>query len=572
MNVMQLPLNNQTRRVGKELKKIIDLESQRSVKTCLGTLLRIGVAKEQLNIDSQYRNKKNIFIGKVKEKEIIILHFSHSEYGQDLSYLRRMYKNTIEVYGGQATRFTNQQLTPLLLGKDDDTMTLAVEKCPHDLSYYFKSNNHEAVSQIVRNLFDLYKYTWRDSQQINDLYPRYVSAFLMPEYSFLENKQIENYLNQSEVVSLYKKTQEQLDLYLQELQRSGFARGFGFSDTKPANIVEDIDGRMLFFDVCKPDYGNHWLSMAGQFFQSLVQLAPNSLFSNTFKQALRESVQEEADQELAAKLFALGRMNRILIPCTLRNLAFTKEIGQAIDENTIKDRLHHVRGLMKLKSIDQIIKYNSDEFDSDWHERLADYTTTPEFADNLTMLKQELDHHIPKDKPVHKKLFTFMGVPGSGKSTIAEIITKVHQAIILRGDWVFFEKLRDQIGEDYYKAYVYIEELAKFYLREGYSVILEGNNRTVRNRYEAYKLAKSFGAEAILINIEVDLETAADRVTLKGKEQRTREDKLQGLKVFQSQMEYPTKMEASEAHIVTINGNQSLEKIRRQLQQEISFD
>lgn len=213
----------------------------------------------------------------------------------------------------------------------------------------------------------------------------------------------------------------------------------------------------------------------------------------------------------------------------------------------------------------------SGEFDSDWRERLKDYPRSPEYKSNLQLLKKEVDQTLPKEKPREKLVFVFMGIPGSGKSAVAQIIRKIHPSIILRSDWIFFEKLRDQIKDDYYKAYVYQEDLAQQYLKKGYSVIMDSNNRTVKNRTEVYKWTREYGAEPVLIVTDTDLETAAKRVSLKGKEIKTKEEIVKGLSAFQSQMEEPTQEEEKSVKIIRINGSKSLGKITAQLEKEIRF-
>lgn len=221
-----------------------------------------------------------------------------------------------------------------------------------------------------------------------------------------------------------------------------------------------------------------------------------------------------------------------------------------------------------MKSVKKIIK-RSNKFDSWWRERLKDYLQSPEYEINLQRLKQEFDQTLPQEKPKRKIAFVFTGIPGSGKSSLAQIIKKIHPSIILRADWIFFEKLKDQIENDYYKAYVYQEDLARRYLKNSYSVIMDDNNRTVKNRTEVYKWARKCGAESILIKINVDLDTAVDRLALKGGEIETRKEKLVGLKDFASQIEEPTPEEEKSVKIIRIDGRKPLEEIKLHLKREI---
>jgi predicted kinase len=207
-------------------------------------------------------------------------------------------------------------------------------------------------------------------------------------------------------------------------------------------------------------------------------------------------------------------------------------------------------------------------FDSNWRERLNNYRLTPEFRKNFKLLKEELDKSLPKEKPERKLVFVFKGIPGSGKTTIAKIIKEnLYPSVILQSDWIFFEKLRKQIGNDYYKAYVYQEELAKNYLQDGYSVIMDDNSQTVKNRQEIYKIAKLNGAKPILININVDLKRAANRVTLKGKENKTEKEIIESLKIFKKRTEVISEKE--KVNIMEINGNKTLSEIAQTLKSAI---
>jgi len=214
-------------------------------------------------------------------------------------------------------------------------------------------------------------------------------------------------------------------------------------------------------------------------------------------------------------------------------------------------------------------KESSRSFDSNWRKRLKDYPQSLEYQKNLNLLKEEIDKTLPKTKPKKKLVFVFMGIPGSGKSTIAQIIKEsIHPSVILHSDWIFFEKLKNQIEDDYYKAYVYQEELARQYLKDDYSVIMDENNRTVKNRSEIYKWAKQYGAQPILVKIDVYLRKAAERLTLKGKEIKTKVEIIEGLKTFASQTEEPTIREG--VKIIKINGNKKISEIIKQLKKDFS--
>lgn len=264
-------------------------------------------------------------------------------------------------------------------------------------------------------------------------------------------------------------------------------------------------------------------------------------------------------------------MNRLLIPYTLRNLAVAVEVGFQIDEQGMRDTLSKVRHLAKENDPYEAVIYNTAEFYNNWRGRLADYPNSSEFQTNFAQLKEEVDQTLPEVKPTQKKVFLFLGVPGSGKTTLAKLIKEeLNPSVTLRSDWIFFEKLRDQIEDDYSKAYVYQEELAQAYLGDGYSVVLDENLRTAQNRQEIYRWVRVSGTEPILIVIDVDLEKAADRLTLKAGDIKTKEEKLAGLRAFQAQMEEPTAEEGKAVKVIRVDGNQPLEEIKEILKREIT--
>ena len=144
-----------------------------------------------------------------------------------------------------------------------------------------------------------------------------------------------------------------------------------------------------------------------------------------------------------------------------------------------------------------------EKFDDHWRQRLADYPQSSDYQVNRQLLKSEIDQSLPFKKPKRKILFLFCGIPGAGKSTLAKFIKQIHPSVVLSSCWIFFDRLKSRLENDYYQAYVYQEDLAQDYLGQGYSVIMDDNNRTVKNRTTVYRWAQKLEAQPILINIEI---------------------------------------------------------------------
>ncbi len=215
-------------------------------------------------------------------------------------------------------------------------------------------------------------------------------------------------------------------------------------------------------------------------------------------------------------------------------------------------------------------KKQQEQFDNAWRERLKAYAQSPEFTRNLAKLKNILQPTLPQQKPPLQLVVIFCGVPGSGKTTLAKFIAKIHPSVTLRSDAIYFHWLRHLIKDDYYKAYVYQEVLARFYLQQGYSVILDDNNRTIRNRQAVYQLAQALNAKPVVIRIKVPPKIAARRVTLKGREKWNAAQKLASILHFQSQIEEITSEERRITQVIEIDGRLPLREIKHQLKEEFA--
>jgi predicted kinase len=205
------------------------------------------------------------------------------------------------------------------------------------------------------------------------------------------------------------------------------------------------------------------------------------------------------------------------------------------------------------------------KFDTNWPERLAGYPQTEEFKEYFPHLREKLEQQAPDDKPDNQKMFLFVGIPGAGKSTVAEMIADNYPSLIIRTDWIFFEQLKDIIEDDYYKAYVYRRELADHFLEQGYSIILDSNIRKRADRKRNYQLAEKNDAQPVVVNLECPVEVAAQRQVLKGGVKRTYEEKMARLSQVAEQLEPVNQAERSRVKVVDLNTDQPQERIRKRL-------
>jgi len=342
------PLNQNAKEIGLALSQASDINGLTNHK--FYELERIGQARAGAKIPLSYQHKKHVFSATIPEQEVIVIHFSGEDYCQDLDYFKRAYENSRDFYGGQL--FPDRKIGPSLLGYDDKMMTLIVEKASRDLSVYFSSTDKDEVERVIDASVDLMIGVWEKSKEDNDQTPRYIKGFLEPEYFFLKGKRVEDYLKDPQLIDEYKQVQKELSEYLSQL--GDFKRGFGFPDVKPSNLVEDEEGNLLFIDVAKPDNAYHWLTQLGQFYQGTVKEAPNSLLSKELKKRATQLIESHPQPDLALKLFALGRINRLLIVSTLRNIVYTKEIGLVPDEEIVRSSLSKVKPLIKAQSIKEV--------------------------------------------------------------------------------------------------------------------------------------------------------------------------------------------------------------------------
>jgi predicted kinase len=129
---------------------------------------------------------------------------------------------------------------------------------------------------------------------------------------------------------------------------------------------------------------------------------------------------------------------------------------------------------------------------------------------------------IPERKIDNKMLFLFFGIPGSGKSTVANELRKKYPAVYISSDEIALTLKLD--GTQYYHwTFEIMNYLIDKYLSKGYSVIADSNSDKYSIRKELYEMAEKNNAQPFCFWVKVGLEDAEKR-------QRERKRKLDKLR------------------------------------------
>ena len=156
-------------------------------------------------------------------------------------------------------------------------------------------------------------------------------------------------------------------------------------------------------------------------------------------------------------------------------------------------------------------------------------------------------------------IVTFVGVPGSGKTTLAKALARELNAVLLNSDsmriamWGSREKIEKAHTERADRAYNnklvfgalnYATERA---VVAGYSVIYDCNANSVAERAEKHDIANMHGALSVVVRIKVSYEVSLERIQTREDthDQRrfTSERAKEVLDRFVSQIEEPTSSE-----------------------------
>lgn len=190
-------------------------------------------------------------------------------------------------------------------------------------------------------------------------------------------------------------------------------------------------------------------------------------------------------------------------------------------------------------------------FDNFWAERLSSYPATEEFNRIYNEMLNEIE--VPERKLDTPVVVSFIGIPGAGKTTFAKMLKEMVPAAHLRSDIIGFTKIPKGPDYDYYKSYVIKHALARHFLKHGYSVIMDDNNRTRFNRERVYEMARDYGAKNILFRFDIKIDDALKRANARD----LAEDRevnfhqtLDKLKLFQSQIEEPTQDEIDTWNVI----------------------
>lgn len=219
-------------------------------------------------------------------------------------------------------------------------------------------------------------------------------------------------------------------------------------------------------------------------------------------------------------------------------------------------------------------KLKPSTFDNFWDERLKDYPKTDEFKEIYREMLKELS--LPERKLKTPVVISMIGIPGTGKSAFSKLLQEIIPAIHLRSDIIGLFKLPQGPDFDYYKAYVIKHALAHHYLPEGFSVIMDDNNRTEYNRERVYKMAKRYKAKNILFFMHLPLGDALNRAYKRDIEEgrvakfhQTKETLLR----FQTEIENPTAEEIKKWKIfyLDIDASKSIEELRSDLKNNPTF-
>jgi len=115
------------------------------------------------------------------------------------------------------------------------------------------------------------------------------------------------------------------------------------------------------------------------------------------------------------------------------------------------------------------------------------------------------------------KIVILMGLPGSGKSYVADYLNKNLGFTVLSGENISNALFKNDQNTDYNLVYKTLRQLAKKLLKEKYSIVIDGTNLKYSFRKQIYdELCQNI--KPILIYLLVDDEIALKRINNRGED------------------------------------------------------
>lgn len=150
-------------------------------------------------------------------------------------------------------------------------------------------------------------------------------------------------------------------------------------------------------------------------------------------------------------------------------------------------------------------------------------------------------------------LLILMGLPGSGKSYVADYLHKKHNFEVLSGEEITTQMFGTEkvSGKQYAQVYKSIRQKALKLLSQGNSVIIDGTNLKHEFRQQIYDEVKC--DRRILIYLKVNDDTALDRIS-----KRNNSCSPETYQAFKNQVEEPL---PSEKAIILESDRRLLENI-----------
>lgn len=159
---------------------------------------------------------------------------------------------------------------------------------------------------------------------------------------------------------------------------------------------------------------------------------------------------------------------------------------------------------------------------------------------------------------INPKVIILMGLPGSGKSYVADYLNNKYGFTILSGENISNTLFKNDQNTDYTLVYKTLRQLAKKLLKENYSIVIDGTNLKYSFRKQIYDEVCQ-NTKPILIYLLVDDKTALERINKRG-EDRSDKKKIKSycsqetFNKFKEQIETPK----SEENYYQIESNTNL--------------